>query len=86
LSDKPFAFPSSAPVPPPATQNGTWVGDYLSLATVADLVIVAWSDQRAGTPKSVVQIAVGNSRSQRPPPPSVTPPPPPVTLLPSVRP
>jgi hypothetical protein len=79
LSDKTFAFPSSAPVPPPATQNGTWVGDYLSLTTVGDLVIVAWSDQRAGTPKSVVQLAVGNSRSQGPPAPSVTP-------LPALRP
>jgi hypothetical protein len=73
LSDKTFAFPSSAPVPPPATQNGTWVGDYLSLTTAGDLVIVAWSDQRAGTPRSVVQLAVGNSRSQSPPAPSVTP-------------
>jgi hypothetical protein len=79
LSDKTFAFPSGAPVPPPATQNGTWVGDYLSLTTVEDLVIVAWSDQRAGTPKSVVQIAIGNSRSQPPPPPAITP-------LPSTRP
>ncbi len=76
LSDKTFAFPSSAPAPPPATQNGTWVGDYLSLTTVSDLAIVAWSDQRAGAPKSVVQIAIGNSRSQPPPPPDITPSPP----------
>jgi len=79
LSDKTFAFPSSAPPPPPATQNGTWVGDYLSLTTVGDFVLVAWSDQRAGTPKSVVVIAIGNPRSQPPPPPAITP-------LPSARP
>ena len=63
VSDKTFPFPAGAPVPPPATQNGTWVGDYLSLTTVGDLAIVAWSDQRAGKPKSVVQISVGNSRA-----------------------
>ena len=79
LSDKTFPFPANAPPPPPATQNGTWVGDYLSLTTVGDLAIVAWSDQRAGKPKSVVQISVGSSRSQRPPPPVITP-------LPSARP
>jgi len=73
LSDKTFPFPANAPPPPPATQNGTWVGDYLSLTTVGDLAIVAWSDQRAGTPKSVVQIAVGSSRSQRPLAPAITP-------------
>ena len=72
LSDKPFPFPANAPPPPPATQNGTWVGDYLSLTTVGDLAIVAWSDQRAGTPKSVVEIAVGSSRGQRPLPPAIT--------------
>jgi hypothetical protein len=73
LSDKTFPFPANAPPPPPATQNGTWVGDYLSLTTVGDLAIVAWSDQRAGTPKSVVEIAVGSSRSQRPLPPAIAP-------------
>jgi hypothetical protein len=73
LSDKTFPFPANAPPPPPATQNGTWVGDYLSLTTVGDLVIVAWSDQRAGTPKSVVQIAVGSSGGQRPLAPAITP-------------
>jgi hypothetical protein len=59
VSDQPFRFPADAPPPPPATQSGTWVGDYLSLTTVGDAAIVAWSDQRAGAPKSVVQIAVG---------------------------
>jgi hypothetical protein len=72
LSDKPFPFPANAPPPPPATQNGTWVGDYLSLTTVGDLAIVAWSDQRAGTPKSVVEVAVGSTQNQRPLPPAIT--------------
>ena len=70
VSDQPFAFPAGAPVPPPATQNGTWIGDYISLTTAGDRAIVAWSDQRAGTPKSVVQIAVGNVSDPRSPPPS----------------
>ncbi len=75
VSDQQFRFPANAPVPPPATQNGTWIGDYLSLTTAGDVVIVAWSDQRAGTPKSVVQIAVGSFFDPRraPPPPVVTP-------------
>lgn len=75
VSDRQFRFPADAPVPPPATQNGTWVGDYLSVTTVADVAIVAWSDQRAGTPKSVVQVAVGGfSAPNNPPPPPVAPP------------
>jgi hypothetical protein len=36
------------------------LGDYLSLTTRRDAAIVAWSDQLAGAPKSVVQIAVGS--------------------------
>jgi hypothetical protein len=60
ISDQQFRFPATAPAPPPGTQDGTWVGDYLALTTAGRAVIVAWSDQRAGTPKSVVQIAVGN--------------------------
>jgi hypothetical protein len=60
VSDQQFRFPASAPAPPPGTQDGTWVGDYLSLTTAGGVVIVAWSDQRAGTPKSVVQLAVGS--------------------------
>jgi hypothetical protein len=70
VSDRPFRFPANAPVPPPATQNGTWVGDYLSLTTVADVAIVAWSDQRAGTPRSVIQIAVGGFSAPNTPPPA----------------
>jgi hypothetical protein len=63
VSDTPFAFAANAPPPPPATQDGTWIGDYLSLTTARDQVIVAWSDQRAGNPHSVVQVAVGNVSS-----------------------
>jgi hypothetical protein len=68
VSDQQFRFPADAPVPPPATQTGTWVGDYLSVTTAGDVAIVAWSDQRAGTPKSVVQIAVGSFATPRGPP------------------
>jgi hypothetical protein len=73
VSDQPFRFPASAPPPPPATQDGTWVGDYLALTTVGDVAVVAWSDQRAGAPKSVVQIAIGDFSNLRavPPPPAV---------------
>jgi hypothetical protein len=75
VSDQQFAFPADAPVPPPATQNGTWIGDYISMTTAGASAIVAWSDQRAGAPKSVVQIAVGNFDPRSPPPaPSVAPP------------
>jgi hypothetical protein len=59
VSDRPFYFPSDAPPPPPATQNGTWIGDYMSLTVVHDKVIAAWSDQRAGLPLSAVYSAVG---------------------------
>jgi hypothetical protein len=41
------------------TQDGTWICDYLSLTTAAGVVILAWSDQRAGAPKSVVQVVAG---------------------------
>ena len=64
VSDRPFLFPADYPPPPPATQNGTWIGDYLSLTTVGDKVIVAWSDQRRRTPKSVVYVAVGKIQSR----------------------
>ena len=60
VSDKIFSFPGSAPPPPPATQEGTWIGDYLSVTTVRDKVIVAWSDQRSGTPKSAIYESVGS--------------------------
>ena len=60
VSDKNFSFPSSAPPPPPATQEGTWIGDYLSVTTVRDKVIVAWSDQRAGPTQSTVYVSVGS--------------------------
>jgi hypothetical protein len=61
VSDRPFYFPADFPPPPPATQNGTWIGDYLSLTLVHDKVVVAWSDQRAGTPLSAVYAAVGSA-------------------------
>jgi hypothetical protein len=74
VSDQQFRFPANAPPPPPGTQDGTWVGDYLSLTTAGGMVIVAWSDQRAGTPKSVVQTAVGSpSGSSAPLPPAPQP-------------
>jgi hypothetical protein len=75
VSDQPFRFPASAPPPPPATQDGTWVGDYLALTTVGDVAVAAWSDQRAGAPKSVVQISVGDFSNPRvaPAPPAVVP-------------
>jgi hypothetical protein len=60
VSDRPFHFPADAPPPPPATQTGDWIGDYLSLTTVGDEVIAAWSDQRgAGTLLSAIYTAVG---------------------------
>jgi hypothetical protein len=73
LSDQQFRFPPNAPAPPPGTQDGTWIGDYLSLTTTAGVVIVAWSDQRAGTPKSAVQIAIGSSSASSVPPPVINP-------------
>ena len=59
VSDKNFSFPGSAPPPPPATQEGTWIGDYLSITTVHGKVVVAWSDQRSGAPQSAVYVSVG---------------------------
>src|SRR5262249_32889661 len=53
VSAEPFPFPRSAPPPAPATQGGTWIGDYHAVTSVGDEIVVAWSDQRAGTPKSV---------------------------------
>ena len=77
VSDQQFEFPPGAPPPPPATQSGTWIGDYISLTTAGERVIVAWSDQRAGRPKSVVEIGVGTVADSRgaPPSPPVAPPP-----------
>jgi hypothetical protein len=63
VSDRPFPFPSDSPPPPPANQKGTWVGDYLSVTTVADKVVVAWSDQRAGHSLSAVYAAVGSPKT-----------------------
>ncbi len=60
VSDQPFPFPSDAPPPAPANQNGTWIGDYLSITSVADDIVVAWSDQRTGTSQSTVYTAVGS--------------------------
>lgn len=65
VSDRPFPFPSDLPPPPPANQKGTWIGDYLSVTTVADKVVVAWSDQRAGTPLSGVYAAMGTAELSR---------------------
>jgi hypothetical protein len=62
ISDQSFAFPANAPEPPPATQDGTWIGDYLAVTSAADNVIVAWSDQREGNSKSIVRTAVGQAR------------------------
>ena len=59
VSDVDFPFPASAPPPPPATQTGTWIGDYHSITTVNGRVVVAWADQRAGTPQTTVYYAVG---------------------------
>jgi hypothetical protein len=39
VSDRAFVFPANAPAPPPATQNGTWVGDYLSVTTSGDRIL-----------------------------------------------
>jgi hypothetical protein len=62
ISDQSFIFPANAPEPPPATQDGTWIGDYLAVTSAADNVIVAWSDQREGNSKSIVRTAVGQAR------------------------
>jgi hypothetical protein len=59
VSDVRFSFPANAPPPPPGTQTGTWIGDYMSVTTVSDNIVVAWSDQRAGLTLSAVYIAVG---------------------------
>ena len=55
------SFPLHAPTPPPApaNQEGTWTGDYLAVTTSRRKVVVAWSDQRAGHPRSAVYVAVG---------------------------
>jgi hypothetical protein len=62
ISDQSFIFPANAPEPPPATQDGTWIGGYLAVTSAADNVIVAWSDQREGNSKSIVRTAVGQAR------------------------
>lgn len=59
VSDRPFPFPASAPPPPPATQDGSWVGDYLSIAASGELAVIAWADQRSGSTQSAVYVAVG---------------------------
>ncbi|MBF0129537.1 MAG: hypothetical protein HQL33_06065 [Alphaproteobacteria bacterium] len=59
VSDARFPFPAKAPPPPPGTQDGTWIGDYIGLASVGDRIVVAWSDQRAGPGLSTVYTAVG---------------------------
>lgn len=59
VSDAKFPFPAKAPPPPPGTQDGTWIGDYLSLTSAGDNIIVAWSDQRAGLSLATVYVAVG---------------------------
>jgi len=62
VSDQPFRFPANAPPPPPGTQDGSWVGDYLAVTSAGNRVVVAWSDQRTGAPKSIVQVAVGTRK------------------------
>jgi hypothetical protein len=59
VCDAPFPFPAGAPAAAHANQDGTWIGDYLSATTVGHEVVVAWSDQRRGTPQSVVYVSVG---------------------------
>jgi hypothetical protein len=59
VSDHSFYFPADAPPPPPATQSGTWIGDYLSATTLNNSVIAAWSDQRQGVPQSAIFVSVG---------------------------
>src|SRR5262249_8815931 len=62
ISDEQFRFPRNAPPPAPATQDGTWIGDYHAVTSVGDEIVVAWSDQRAGAPKSVLRVAIGSLR------------------------
>jgi hypothetical protein len=62
VSDEPFRFPRNAPPPAPATQDGTWIGDYHAVTSVGDEIVVAWSDQRTGTAKSVLRVAIGSLR------------------------
>lgn len=62
VSDVEFPFYPDAPPPPPVNQAGNWIGDYLSITSVSDKVVVAWSDQRAGMPRSTVFVAVGTAK------------------------
>ncbi|MFN3076948.1 MAG: hypothetical protein ABT940_08740 [Alphaproteobacteria bacterium] len=57
ITDAEFTFPKRAPPPPPATQSGNWVGDYISLTSVGERLVVAWSDQRAGPALATVYVA-----------------------------
>jgi hypothetical protein len=59
ISDEDFPMPVDAPYPPPANQDGTWVGNRLGLTACGDRVIVAWSDQRSGRPNSKVYVSIG---------------------------
>ncbi len=58
VSDVDFSFPVDAPAPPPASRDGNWIGDYHSITTAGDRVIVAWADQRAGHTLTTVYISV----------------------------
>ena len=64
ISDAAFPFPKDAPPPPPANQNGTWVGDYLALTSVHGKLIAAWSDQRAGFTQSAIYVSVGAAHTE----------------------
>ena len=59
VSDVDFPFPVNAPPPPPATQDGSWIGDYHAITSVDGAVVVAWADQRAGNPLTTVYVSVG---------------------------
>ena len=65
ISDQPFPFPADAPWPPPATQNGTWIGNYLAITSVEGRVIVAWSDQRSGHSRSTVYVSTGTIKTSK---------------------
>ena len=64
ISDTAFPFPKDAPPPPPSTQNGTWVGDYIALTSVHGKLIAAWSDQRAGMSRATIYVSVGEPQTE----------------------